>query len=564
MMFKSLKQYFPLLFVLISFLLITLIVSPFGNYPVNDDWDFFLHVKYFSGGNFVKNSLIDAAFLLQGFIGLFWVKIFGLSFVSLRILTIIFTVILLLSIYLVLNTLKIPQIAKYFILFSILADPFLIFSAFSFMTEVYFLVFVTLSIYFFLKSKNPYTAIFFALLSCFIRQFGYILLLSYAIYYFKNEKNFRYVIISLISILVAFLGNFLFPAFTGYHDTIFEKLLSLFGNIQDFIEKILLLPKYLPYLAFTLLPLLLSVKTKLNRKLYLLLIPISAYLFFTDIFDLKNVFHLECFLCETDYVGSTSLFNNIPFKILFSGLISYSILKLGYLIYIIFKEKSYKEIQNSKIFVLIIFVSLTILAILLSDSFYDRYFLIVSLLTTIIFGVIFKDRIQNNYYSWISILFLLLFITMLNLDFHNSMKVRWELGEELYQKTNLKSQIYVTGTFNKFYNAINKSPEELLSPIKYGVQKCFVLRYVKSNDGSLEKFFDSKIFNNRYLKNPKFSNALDPNKLPSVKENLNSIISVKKYNSPIYNILGRETYFVSFCNPEVVNRYNIKTSSFSQ
>lgn len=65
----------------------------------NDDWDFYLHVKYFLNGIYEKNSLIDSTFILQGFIGALWAKVFGLSFLNLRILTIIFSLFLLVGSY---------------------------------------------------------------------------------------------------------------------------------------------------------------------------------------------------------------------------------------------------------------------------------------------------------------------------------------------------------------------------------------------------------------------------------------------------------------------------------
>ena len=563
-MFKSVKEYFPLIAILITFIIITFIIYPFGNFPVNDDWDFYLHVKYFYEGNYVKNALIDAAFILQGFIGLYWVKIFGLSFTSLRVLTIFFAIALFFSVFLILKKLKLSQINILFALFSILADPFLIFSAYSFMTEIYFLVFISLSLLFFLKYKNPYLAITFALLSCFIRQFGYILLFSYAIYFYRNEKSLKFALISFFGIVLGFTGNFLFPAYTGHHDTVFEKITSLLGSFQDFIEKLILMPKYLPYLVFTILPIIIAIKNKINQKIYLLIIPVSIYLFFTDIFDLKNVFHLECYLCETDYRSTTSIFNNIPFKILLAILLSYGIIKFVYLIYLTVKDKSYKNLINSKLVVFIYFIVISIFAVLASDSFYDRYFLIVSVLTTIVISYLYQDKIQNNSYSWIAIISFLFIVVSLNIDFQNSMSARWSLGDELNQKTGLKSQIYVTGTFNKYHNAINKSPEELLSPIKYGVQKCYVLRFITSSNNPIENFFDSKLFNNKYLTNPKFSNAQDPNKIPSVKDNIDNLVAIKEYDSPIYNILGRNTYYVSFCNTEVLERFNLKTVPFSQ
>ena len=80
MKISGFSKYYVLIATIIIYTLAVWVINPIGNYPVNDDWDFMLHVKYFSEGKFVKNSLIDASFILQGLLGLLWTNIFGLSF----------------------------------------------------------------------------------------------------------------------------------------------------------------------------------------------------------------------------------------------------------------------------------------------------------------------------------------------------------------------------------------------------------------------------------------------------------------------------------------------------
>jgi hypothetical protein len=565
-MFKKISPYIPFLIVFSTFLLITFIVQPFGNYPVNDDWDFYLHVKYFDENNYVKNSLIDAAFILQGFLGLFWVKFFGLSFLNLRILTIILAVILLLIINIFLNKLGIQQKVVYLVMFSILADPFFIFSSYSFMTEIYFLTFALASLYFFKKSQSIYPAIFLALLSCFIRQFGYILLFSYLIYFYKFDKKNKNLAITIAAISIAILGNYFFPSFTGNFDSKLDKLLSLFSSIIDSISKLFLLPRYIPYLVFTLSPLILATKNKPPvqlKRAYFLVLPLSFLLFYFDIFTLKNVFHLECYLCETDFRPTISILNNIPFKILLSIFLSFVIIKASLLIYSFIKNQEFKKITDTKIYVLNYFIMLSLGAIIISQSFYDRYFFCISILTVIVYSVYFQNKIEINKKSILAILLNLGIITLLNLDFHNSMKVRWDLGREISDKTGLKSEIYVTGTFSKFLYSIDKTPEELLTPIKMSNQSCYVLRYMTSTDNILNNFLESKIFNNKFIKNPTYPSASSPNNLPSVSDRASNTIKVTEYNSPIFNWLGKKTFYIVSCKPEILEKYKIPTFDFN-
>jgi hypothetical protein len=428
------------------------------------------------------------------------------------------------------------------------------------MTEIYFLTFALASLYFFKKSQSIYPAIFLALLSCFIRQFGYILLFSYLIYFYKFDKKNKNLAITIAAISIAILGNYFFPSFTGNFDSKLDKLLSLFSSIIDSISKLFLLPRYIPYLVFTLSPLILATKNKppvQPKRAYFLVLPLSFLLFYFDIFTLKNVFHLECYLCETDFRPTISILNNIPFKILLSIFLSFVIIKASLLIYSFIKNQDFKKITDTKINVLNYFIMLSLGAIIISQSFYDRYFFCISILTVIAYLVYFQNKIEINKKSILAILLNLGIITLLNLDFHNSMKVRWDLGREISDKTGLKSEIYVTGTFSKFLYSIDKNPEELLTPIKMSNQSCYVLRYMTSTDNILNNFLESKIFNNKFIKNPTYPSASSPNNLPSVSDRASNTIKVTEYNSPIFNWLGKKTFYIVSCKPEILEKYKI-------
>ena len=66
------RKYKDIFFALIIFSVTLYLIKPYRyNFAINDDWDFYLHVKYFLDGIYVKNAFIDSAFILQGFIAVF-------------------------------------------------------------------------------------------------------------------------------------------------------------------------------------------------------------------------------------------------------------------------------------------------------------------------------------------------------------------------------------------------------------------------------------------------------------------------------------------------------------
>ena len=81
----------PFLLVLFIYLVAYLFVFPFGEFVVNDDWIFVRQIEAFLQGAFKINALVDPTFIAQGVSGFLWSKVFGLSFFSLRMLTLVFT-----------------------------------------------------------------------------------------------------------------------------------------------------------------------------------------------------------------------------------------------------------------------------------------------------------------------------------------------------------------------------------------------------------------------------------------------------------------------------------------
>src|SRR3989338_10201145 len=160
-----------LILILSLYIILVLIINPNGNFPINDDWIFYRQVEAFLSGQFRINSLIDPSFISQGVVALFWSKIFGLSFYSLRLLSILFTLVFASFTYRCLKLLNLRKPLAEVAVLILLFNPIILNSSMTFMTEAYFLTFVSTSIFFFIKyfqkSNIPYL-----ILSCIFSGFA--------------------------------------------------------------------------------------------------------------------------------------------------------------------------------------------------------------------------------------------------------------------------------------------------------------------------------------------------------------------------------------------------------
>src|SRR3989344_5486969 len=331
----------PLFLTAAVYLVTVFLVSPWGNFAVNDDWDFYTHVRNFMEGDFTKNSLIDSSFVLQGLMGAGWAKIFGLNFTSLKVLTISFTLLMLLGIYKILLQQKVLRAYQFLILFAIAFNPFVYLSSLTFMTENYFLAFLIWSVYFFFrylksgKNSDLFLATLLGGLSILIRQFGFVVFLSYILVYLilwlsKKEKfDLKKLAIILVPFIVATAINFLWPQYKGGNETQVQKLVELFVGSAGLTSVGLRAIWAFPYIGFSLSTLLISYLLSKNREVKFAVLTGGAVLayqiFKLDIFPMGNVFYVEGILSKTDFVQNLHLFDNSLFKIILSLIISTSV-----------------------------------------------------------------------------------------------------------------------------------------------------------------------------------------------------------------------------------------------
>src|ERR1035438_2685260 len=88
---RSRTELLSLLAPLAAYLLLILLVQPWGNYPLNDDWIYARIGKHFAEtGRFVFDHDTGAAFIGQGLLAAPVIRILGFSHTSLRCLTMTF------------------------------------------------------------------------------------------------------------------------------------------------------------------------------------------------------------------------------------------------------------------------------------------------------------------------------------------------------------------------------------------------------------------------------------------------------------------------------------------
>lgn len=120
------------------FTLMILLVRPWGNYPLNDDWIYARVLKRFvETGKFVFDHDTGAAFIGQGLIATPIVRLFGFSHLNLRLLTIGFSGLLLFLVWWLLSYAGVRPRIKGIALCLLITNPIFAYVSMTFMTDIY-------------------------------------------------------------------------------------------------------------------------------------------------------------------------------------------------------------------------------------------------------------------------------------------------------------------------------------------------------------------------------------------------------------------------------------------
>jgi len=175
---RDTSLFLPILF---AYLVLILIVSPVGDFPLNDDWVYAKTVQSFlDTGTYAGHPFTDALFVLQAFWGYLWTSVFGFSFTVLRFSTIACAILGAWGIALAARHCGLSRGVALVAAGLFLSNPIILNLTYTFMTDVPFLSLTALSMASYLKFfSDPARPIkwvligsILAALSCLIRQFG--------------------------------------------------------------------------------------------------------------------------------------------------------------------------------------------------------------------------------------------------------------------------------------------------------------------------------------------------------------------------------------------------------
>src|SRR6185503_10272661 len=126
--------------ILAAFILLLLLINPLRNFAIADDWDYAKtaqHLLYL--GIFRRGEMMTASAFFPTVWGVLLAKVFGFSFVTLRLSTLVLAFGTLLFFYTLLGELEFQGARRVLATLTLLVSPVFIFLAFSFMTDISFL-----------------------------------------------------------------------------------------------------------------------------------------------------------------------------------------------------------------------------------------------------------------------------------------------------------------------------------------------------------------------------------------------------------------------------------------
>lgn len=558
---KNLKLY---LVVCIIYFLSLFFIKPFGDYAVGDDFYYLIQIKSFNTGNLIKNAYIDTSIILQIFIGQFWGYFFGVSFASLRILTILFTLLLLFVLFKIFEKLDILKPYYIFAALIIIFNPKLLYLSLSFNSEIYFLTFLLTSYLFLLyfeASKNLkflLLASLFSGLSVMIRHQGLLMILPLVFITYLNfsktkllELKFKLLGIFFVFLLFASLGVF-WPKQVSQFENNSQSLL----NVIDYkfaLEKMLNTWREIPYLSILLLPFLFTFFNKLTYKSRIFLFFASiilGYVFFqNNIFSIGNIVYLEGLDARSYPKLKDHLLNTNFMKIFFSFLLSFVFVS-----FCLYLKQNFVKFKINSILKLNFSLIITyLLSVVLAGVYLERYFLYFEIFSLITLFYL-MNQIQENFdiYNYLFLGFLVVISTLYVFDFVNDMKAKWQMAENISKSYNISPErIYFNDNYSK-YNFVMINNDLLGDgPILPSTEryKCFIVNHFDTKENFYNKL-NNKI--NLFLDNSQVLGDFSIEGHGYTKSRIRSCNTCKtlfstSYTSPLYDLYGYTKIIKGYC-----------------
>lgn len=240
----ELKKIRPYLSFIFLWLILAVFVNPFGEFPVNDDWAYAHNVKSLVDNNELYFSDWPAMTLFsQTMWGTVIGKLFGFSFASLRIGTLVLSLMTCMSLYYLISKLTQARQLAWLGVAVLCASPFFLSLSFTFMTEIPFLFLlicsaIAMSCYFETPSRRNYLfLLLFIVLAILQRQTALLLPLAFMlVLLLKNKRSFVNILMAVLPVIIGLTSMELYKIWrvsAGFSLGTLSTISDLFRSISD-------------------------------------------------------------------------------------------------------------------------------------------------------------------------------------------------------------------------------------------------------------------------------------------------------------------------------------------
>ena len=438
-------------FFISSFALFILLlpVSLSIKFTQNDDWNRYVSVIRFLFGNFELLPVTATTFYTQGLLGMMYTSIFPLT--TLPVLT-LFVAILCFYVTGLISFKFYKQTELNSLLFGLLLflNPIFIYSIWGFMTEIYLLFFVLLSIYFAsaklsLKFNGAWILGFFAKQSAIIVPMGVV-----ASQIISKKYKLAIINFTILCLILAFY-LFIFPRtseMTGQKSIKLQNLGSMKYIFSNLFASVVYLAMFLVPITFKKIKILNSVSVLISSAIFSYLLywlfnltnfPWKMFPHYPNTFTAFGFFHqgISGNPSGFDYSYILNLFSIISF----------------YLLVVFFMYNlNWKFIKRFAVSFELYSLLFGIFLIIVNPFVFDRYFLVLIPLAMFLFLRLSDYKINPK----MIIIFILLegFISLdFSLEFISRQNKIWELGNYASEKFDInKNLIRADHAWNSFHN----------------------------------------------------------------------------------------------------------------
>lgn len=468
-------------FILLIFIFGWMLIWPFGEFPINDDFAYNSDVKRFiDTGIFSVHTWSAAIYITQLLYGVLFAKLFGFSFIVLRIAVSILSLLTIIFFYKRVKRISHSSVALLFSLV-LLVNPMWMYYSVTFMTEIPFalLLFIATIFYIdYLESDNLsklFCAVVVSILAVLLRQFAILLPLAFSFVYVIKVLRLRRpplksLLIIILPVLLTAIAMYIATSWLTESRQQIGEVTAKFDNIRNTFSKgiIYVVQRIFfcsyAYLIYAFMPLAPMVIVWVNKgfrfQKIMLLVLLLLSLMMTFAFQ-KSGF-LFPFLDNTISVegigpilidGRAFELKESYFWIILTFIFVFS---LNYILFLVFRVVKFNRLhwifRNYVILFLIIFVIAYLLATTIVFPF-DRY--IVPVIPTLLFLMLkLLESDQNKILQFTRVtyrviafcLFIFFLVTVFSLsDSFKVQRARWELANKLID--NKVSPSHIDGGF---------------------------------------------------------------------------------------------------------------------